>query len=42
VAARGVGWAIVEKLDDQPEEDFPLRLGAASGAGRAVQEEGPG
>ena len=39
---RGVGCAIVEKLDDQPEEDFPLRLGAASGVGRAALEDGPG
>lgn len=33
---------MAEKLDDQPEEDFPLRLGAASGVGRAALEEGPG
>lgn len=37
---RGAGCAIVEKLDDQPEEDFPLRFGAASGVGRAALEDG--
>ena len=31
----GAGRAIVEKLDDQPEEDFPLRLGGVA------LEEGP-
>lgn len=31
---------MVEKLDDQPEQVFPLRLGAASKVGRAALEDG--
>ena len=38
----GAGCAIVEKLDDQPEEVFPLRFGAASGVERAALKDGPG
>jgi hypothetical protein len=38
----GAGCAIVEKLDDQPEEVFPLRFGAASGVVRAALKDGPG
>lgn len=33
---------MVEKLDDQPEEVFPLRFGAARVLGRAALEDGPG
>jgi len=40
--SRGTGCAIVEKFDDQPEEVFPLRLGATSRAGHVALEDGPG
>lgn len=34
--SRGAGSAIVEKLDDQPKDVFPLRR-----VGRAALEDGP-